>query len=271
MNNQSSNYPPHQPSSKGELLDELESIKDLLEESSLDEDDLDAGLDIDIPILDDVVGDDPSSSNPLLDLKSIFDDDEELDTDDIDDGDIPHRNSENLDTTHSETAAAATVEDHEHQLDLEGLDTEIEIPTFKLTLGTTEAIVDEPANAEVQVSELLLSTDADVHTPDHPVPAMPEDVTNTGNNASTADPSPTTAASALLQITSMDTSFDKHALPPQDDSPSAASPFAHIDLDQLVQELVDEFIPVIESRLRQRLAHYPDDIIRQLAEKHLKN
>jgi len=41
------------------------------------------------------------------------------------------------------------------------------------------------------------------------------------------------------------------------------------DLVFLIQELVDEFIPLIEDRLRSRLSELQPDILQELAEKHL--
>ncbi|MGK0442791.1 MAG: hypothetical protein ACJA0N_002610 [Pseudohongiellaceae bacterium] len=43
----------------------------------------------------------------------------------------------------------------------------------------------------------------------------------------------------------------------------------HQDLDLIIQELVDEFVPVLESRLREQLSELPPGIIQELAEKHL--
>ena len=42
------------------------------------------------------------------------------------------------------------------------------------------------------------------------------------------------------------------------------------NLDLLIQELVDEFIPALENRLREQLSSLSPEIIQELAEKHLK-
>ena len=42
-----------------------------------------------------------------------------------------------------------------------------------------------------------------------------------------------------------------------------------LELDLVIQELVDEFIPLLEDRLRERLSALSPEIIQQLAEKHL--
>jgi len=42
---------------------------------------------------------------------------------------------------------------------------------------------------------------------------------------------------------------------------------ADFSLEIMIQEIVDDAIPIIEARLRERLSQYAPEIIRQLAEK----
>ncbi|WP_276206919.1 hypothetical protein [Oceanicoccus sagamiensis] len=42
-----------------------------------------------------------------------------------------------------------------------------------------------------------------------------------------------------------------------------------MDIDLLIQEIVDEFIPAIEDELRQRLSQCSPAVIKSLAQKHL--
>ncbi|ARN75374.1 hypothetical protein [Oceanicoccus sagamiensis] len=123
----SSNKDPQSSSaktSKGDLLDELESIKGLLDDD----------LDIDIPILDDVVNDDSQlhteasqtdADTGLLDIDRIFDDGLE----------------------HNQEATLAG------SLNLDQLNPNITIPDFKLETSTVDdtentAPTTEPLNPE---------------------------------------------------------------------------------------------------------------------------
>lgn len=52
---------------------------------------------------------------------------------------------------------------------------------------------------------------------------------------------------------------------------ATSSPAAEeeVNMDLLIQEIIDEFIPTIEDQLRQRLSQCSPAVIKQLAEKHL--
>lgn len=249
------------------LLDELESIKDLLEESSLDETelndidltevDLDSDLNIDIPILDDVV---PASqqaqqaASDLLDLKAIFDDDDEDAS-----APAPEPGQQSADKAHDET-----------QLNFDGLDVDIDIPSFKLSLqedpangATTEAArVDIPTLAEPAEQN-------DLEAPGEPE-AQQDTLTQTLSNL---DDIPilepvTPPATTDLTPAPQTTPIEPPTEPPT--TPASSGTAVIVDIDLLIQELVDEMVPVMEDRLRQRLSSYPADIIQQLAKKYLK-
>lgn len=230
------------------LLDELESIKDLLEESSLDEDALDDDLDIDIPILDDVVpGDDnpgASAGNHLLDLQAIFDEDE---------------------TAPAQPSQVSS----ETQLNFEGLDIDVEIPSFKLTVENSEAGQLPPDN-EIPT----LSTQSGPTTRTEPAELILPDEVNLLPTVSTAAAEPTVddiPATPVPEVPVLEPLVEpaplKAGTPAPEASQAPKSP--DLDVDLIIQELVDEMVPVMEDKLRQRLASYPAEIIRQLASKYL--
>ena len=213
----SNEKPPKSPAN--DLMGELESIKELLEGAGLDDLNMDDDLDIDIPILDDIVSDSPSSTPnqnaSLLNLDSIFEDDDfGNDSAIIDNG---------------------SLEDPKAELNLEDLDTHIAIPAFKLTTGGSN----EPA-FKTNTEEPDLANDyIDDNSPND---CLEEQQENTQAKPET------------------------RALPAQ----SPLTTDDDINIDFLIQEIVDEFIPLIEDKLRQSLSQSSPELIRQLAKQHLK-
>ena len=266
MSSQSSNpdeqsSPDEQPNtrraSRDNLLDELESIKDLLEDSSLDDEALDAGLDIDIPILNDMVppgqGDAGAAGGSLLDLKTIFDDD--IDADAKEPEAAPEMQAK--DAVPGDTAPG----DAETQMDFEGLDTDIEIPSFKL------AVTSEPEPAPLDTTHTpaepqATAEPATVFTPD-PLKDL---------ELPTLNDQPESAPATDWEFPEDDViAEDAASMQPLQEAAPEQAPDIEVDIDFLIQEVVDEVIPLVEDQLRQRLAGYPAEVIRQLAEKYVKN
>ncbi len=202
---------PPEKTSKTDLLDELESIKGLLDDD----------LDIDIPILDDVVNNDPEPDTQsheaesledkpaeLLDLNSIFDD--EVD----------------------ESPEESIVD----RLNLKDLNTNITIPDFKL-----DAAAIENADSEAIPDDMMDTLEATT-------PLSPED------------------PDYEEEQEEMFAEFEM--APPADESPALEEA---VDMDLLIQEIVDEFIPTIEDQLRQRLTQCSPAVIKELAKKHLND
>jgi hypothetical protein len=185
----SSNNPPHSfhKTSTDELLNELESIKDILEEADLDDD-----LDINIPILEDVIADnnDSASDQPYsLNLSTIFDDEDD-----------------------------SLLSDFKLVVDSAAADSKPQ-PSFTQTATSDE----QPAALFSEVASLSMAS-------------------------SEIDHAATTEALSTSRTNLTD-----------------------LNLDLLIQEIVDEFIPLIEDQLRQHLAACSPQLIQQLAKKHLKS
>lgn len=198
--------------SKSDLINELESIQNLLiedadnsgeesesfdfEDLETDELDLDNDLDIDIPILDDVV-----QAEDVVDLAGV------------DNG-----------------------EQNSRLLNLEDIFEETE-PSL--------------ANNNVQ-GYSNETTDQQLH-----IHSEPEDPITEGPDAEgfAAEKIPL----GTHQVTSDSEINLKDEIIPKDN--------ADLNIDFLIQELVDEFIPVIENQLRDRLSRIQPDIIRKLADK----
>ena len=234
---------------KQTLLGELESIKDLLNDNEIGE--FDESLSdelLDIPILDDVV---PELSNNtqasgLLDLDNIFDD--------INDEHLANQLIENhsdlgdtaLSTTsfHPNQSNTEWVKEPEASLKIDHLDANVSFPSF--TLDTT------------------IEQSIESH---HDLDAIPI------LEANTIDNRPLQAESALPPIShglqqALTKSFSD-TVNLQKQQPLLDNPID--DLDLMIQELVDEFIPPIEAELRKRLSKCSPAVIVELAKKHLDN
>lgn len=251
---QSPNQPDSKPASAAttttektstdDLLGELESIVGLLEESTqdnptsddpveqsfdedifaesdlaasddgFDPDSLDTGLDIDIPILDDVV---PAAANDqaisaipdtdspeILDIARIFEDEEAL------------ANQATIGEEAEPEASLEAEDEHEPdlslELDLENMDLDFAIPDFKLT---------------------TLTADSD----------------------RSAEPATVATAGSASQT----------ICEPHKEQPLRAAAEDSIDIDLLIQEIVDDLIPVMEDQLRKRLSEATRQAIQQLA------
>lgn len=295
--------PPKSP--KAELLGELESIKGLLE------DDWELDLDIDIPILSDVVtAEGEQQPSDLLDLKSIFEDDDtepsplrtELSPAASSEPSTPQATRSAQEPSPPSTAASETSvelfneplisppaepyseeQGFEHQiceqqtstqqcsdqqssdqefteqptamdssfealenyslddlrldelnlegLNLEDLDASIQIPSFKLSTA---------------LSNQLLSEQAEVTEPNSEQPL----------------------AGTKTEEEQEDMFFDNA---PSVSAPNTDNSSNAVDMDLLIQEIVDDFIPTIEAALREKLSQCSADVIKQLAEKHLQH
>ncbi|MEE8059312.1 MAG: hypothetical protein V3T17_15970 [Pseudomonadales bacterium] len=221
--------PASEQTSADELLGQLESIKDLLEDANFADD-----LDIDIPILDDVVTGEHNRDNnsSLLDINRNFDEDDDGDKDSI------------LTT----------------ELNLDNLDTNITIPSFKLsaTLSnaspTLKTAADNPLdNVTLPDTEPTASTgveaDLSAHIDDNSPDYQREEPQEEQQDQSAQKPPPDHLPSPKIQAITAN----------------------NFDIDLLIQEIVDEFIPVLEDQLRQRLSDCSPLVLQQLAEKHLQS
>ncbi len=375
----SNNNSPKKPSPKDGLLDELESIKDLLiksqddidtenigtgdftaedlnsinDESFADLDDLDGddfeldGLNIDIPILEDVVDhnnaepllandtvaldNNLNASNntepPILDLETIFEDsvieteviDAELaidsenldietpdfEDDNVEDVDLESIDLESIDLEdsyieHTELANLTLNVQGQETSDLESSDlessgqepsapetlnldslnltelgTSIEIPTFNLSVANTDEDNTEET-LEPNIDDAALSGAVDVSVPaldegdalifdDDPIADSSISHPLTHDNDFYDLASPGEAQNSAPDNNQYSSQFSTTEAPKQ---PDLAKP---VNIDLLIQEIVDDYIPVIEDRLRQRLSQYSPEAIQQLAEKQRKS
>mgnify|MGYP000058899769 CR=1 FL=1 len=282
-------------SPKEALLDELQSIKGLLD------DDVPSNLNIEeIPILEDVVLEnvvlegsaledstpenvpEESANQPLsktaapnakdeglLDLDSIFEGDL-TDTEHLED-DLSQRqiNADNVDANtliNDDLAAEDLEEDNDiASLDLSALGLETDLTTE--TLSSHEQNPDEKLIADEPELELpiLSATQTTQPSPeneryqeeqDELFPELTSALTLTPNTEITTDQQPLELGTIPLQQT--------------DTNAAELHPITNeMDVELLIQEIVDELIPTIEDQLRQRLSKCSTRIIQQLAAKHL--
>lgn len=238
--------------STNDLLGELESIIGVLEDStadqSFDEDifaesaleggddsfdpnSLDDGLDIDIPILDDVVPaaandqeiSTSSADNPrILDIARIFEDEGEADDS------LEIEAVSGLETALEMESEEESELSLDLDLSLDTIDFDLLMPDFKLTTITEQT--DGETNA-ARTAETISET-TPVTTPVTTPETIPETTTTTEAN---------------------------------DEHPSQAVTNKPIDIDLLIQEIVDDLIPVMEDQLRKRLSDATPKAIQQLA------
>jgi hypothetical protein len=243
---------PKPPNDSNDLLDELESIRGLLDDSIADDEH--AGMDI--PILDDIVPATESTLNSptdLLDLQHIFDETESVaSTDSNDATSLPLAGMalDNLELTEFGLEG----------LDLNDLDIDVEMPNFKL-----QAEILEPQHHEAEA--------ADGATPDDSIDDVDSSLTD---DLALLDDDPDLWLEDDPIADAVDTPAVAEGDQQQqeqlfDEPPVSAEPIEPpIDLDFLIQDIVDEFIPQIEDQLRRRLSACSATVIQQLAEKHLK-
>ena len=302
---------------KQALLGELESIKNLLDDSSSGE--FDESLSdelLDIPILDDVVPELSNNQNAsgLLDLDNIFDDlDEEVIDDQPNqspltntDSSSARLNSEHHDsqTVHHLEAQQPEPTEPEASLQIDHLDADISFPSFTLDTAQNEnneysllddALTATPFEAHATESDVLSSDEADQAFIDNAnmQPQLGEYLsTSSGSSSETLLKTPvinegdqrlfddSTEINSLenimsgfqdIEAQSPNVSLAEPQLPPLSNNPETAAPESAYDLDLMVQELVDEFIPPIEAELRKRLSECSPKVIVELAKKHLDN
>lgn len=258
----------HPKPPKESLLEELELIQGLLNDrrgTTLNDD---FNLDIDIPILEDVVipdQPDNSSQSSLLNLQSIFDEDSNEETiKPLEPNPLlaaqPEPESKWLDQTKDnlEQPTDTTSESPAtsfSKLDFAHLDTDIEIPSFRLesTLVTTDATY------STQISTAASENLDESYPWSNNPPPTPD-----SNDIELA----TNSELESLELESEETHIhyaDKDHFTQNKTTVAEDS----INVDLLIQEIVDELIPDIEHELRQRLSQYSPDVILELAEKYL--
>lgn len=241
------------PSSKDAILDELESIKGLLDDSFDDDDE----LSIDIPILDDVVQhDDNASSESLLDLDQIFEEES-----------ITETLSSAVNTEPSTSTINDEIVDFSDdtftELELDNLEFEnvddIEIPSFKLEPQTD--------GVEIENADSIESTNTTTNT--SPSDAHDPHLRHADHHAQSDSGEP---ESLPIDEDQEDLFADEE---PQDatanTAPSQDSNDDEPNLEFIIQDIVDEMIPHIEDELRQRLSSYSSETIKALAKKHLEH
>ena len=252
--------PPKSP--KAELLGELESIKGLLEDE--------LELDINIPILSDVVAADGSQQQPgdLLDLNSIFEDDDaepsplaaplsasstlqlSLPPTPV----SPARSTE----LYGEPSAPSLAESYPEQqatttdTSFEGLE-DYSLDDLNLDDLNLEGLDLEDLDASIKIPSFKLST------------ALSNQLLTEQDKTDATD-----LFEALTDASSEeqeDMFFHADSIAP---APDIGTTGKTIELDLLIQEIVDDFIPAIEDALRKKLSQCSADVIQQLAEKHLQ-
>lgn len=275
-------HPASTKSPKDDLLDELESIKDLLEEHDLDDD-----LDIDIPILDDVVGaaakaaENAQSESTLLDLETIFDDnaDDHLSPSGSDERQAPPELSEEIESLDSEESAGPAVGDipePTNGLNFDHLDTRVAIPSFSLSSAAN--LADVPAASEASSTEPVDTDPLETLAipPAQEAPAVIALKSSLPKDEEQEEMFPAQESESPGATLRAEMGQAANAKMPSDAATARSSPDARyhssqdFSIDLLIQELVDEFIPAVEDKLRQRLSECEPQVLRELAEKHLK-
>jgi hypothetical protein len=252
---------PAPTAAKNDLLEELESIKGLLDDSF--DDDLD--LSFDIPILDDVVAESDSLSDgegALLDLQDIFND-AELEED------LGKSDDQSAEPAPAELALDnLKLADYElEDLELDDDSSNIDIPDFDLETvinnsdiqptNTPSSSENGNLNEEVQATEAVDSLSESIGQPDEENIWLEDDPV-----ADQLSPSPSITETAFKEE-------EQHLLFDDSELQKNANEQPEVDLDFLIQELVDEFIPQIEDQLRRRLSSCSASVIKGLADKHL--
>lgn len=295
------------PSPKQALLGELESIKSILDSNSDEFDDSLSDELLDIPILDDVVPELSSNSHTsgLLDLDNIFGDldGDILDKHQADDTDSqPAESSNTADTISSATIQPSSLaldpsrpeqeQEQEASLQLDHLDANISFPAFTLDAAAQENTIEpETHNAQDNIPTLEAhpgdnsDTQTIVNTPCEIDQALQQTLNEYVNNEAGTPPpqlderfndesSYTGDTANPLENLMSDFRHLQSQAPVEQQTTqttAATSTNAAYDLDLMIQELVDEFIPPIEAELRKRLSECSPTVIIELAKKHLDN
>lgn len=219
--------------SADDLLGELESIKDILEESDRDHE---PGPDI--PLLQDVITIDGSTEQASV---------------------LPQQSDYLPDPDNADSDSLNTAPNPDP------VDILPDIPAFSLT---TLAQVEPDITAEDLAGCDLDLADAELLLGSGKIDDYFDQLEPDGHQ-----PPPQTDQQSLQQHSDPAAGQEKpalHAATPgaveQDHQQPAETDY---QLDLLVQEIVDEFIPVIEDQLRQRLTACSPEILQQLAAKHL--
>lgn len=250
--------PSNDPESS--LLDELESIRGLLDDNiEQDFDDLDLDeLSIDIPILEDVV-DKPASSGPsLLDLEHIFDD--EI----TDLGTVAADTSNHL----AETADSNGTPIKNETIDLSSpLMDELDIDELSLESMDLESADLNDLDIDIDIPDFT----ADTQTPVSKVAVddeqwLADDPLLDGQPDETDSYHP---AAGEIQETLFPDPSSKPDNPHQESLSTAEPGTEPVNLDFMIQEIVDELIPQIEDELRKRLSNCSATVIQQLAKQYL--
>ena len=292
-------------SPKESLLGELESIKSLLDD---DGDGLDDSLSdefLDIPILEDVV---PELSNNqqntgLLDLDNIFEDgDDDLLIDSSDTSEESPPNIEPPLLSNVEVANAEADEEPEASLKIDHLDADISFPEFTLDASEDNNEAEQPEHPlndliptlepnmfDSDSESLHIEMDEPPLNEEEPDSAFIEPATQPRREEEQVDlfshledklalddgeeligesetETPDEPASMLEDL--MGNYREQAPSKPSVENTSSTSNEEY-DLDLMIQELVDEFIPPIEAELRKRLSDCSPAVIIELAKKHL--
>jgi hypothetical protein len=226
--------PSSSSAAKNAFLDELESIKGILDDHRNE-------TEADVPLLNDVVSDEqqqttknrpekvpatnekPDRPDNNLDLYSIFDNEAE--------------NSSIL-----------------SELDLNGLDTNIDIPEFSLQAVSADDI----PTLQVTDDNSEPFTFPDDYSEDH---LFSELSTASSDNSAEGD-----------AIHAADYKEEQQEFFPSVDSSTQSAEIIDdqnddFDLELLIQEVVDDVIPTLENELRKRLSLCSPELIKRLAEK----
>ena len=264
------NHDNSSPSPKTAILDELESIKGLLDDSFDDDDD----LSIDIPILEDVVNQADDNATSLLDLDQIFDEDTPLD---------------DTSTSVAEPAEIHSLDKNTEQESLldelgeSGEPTEIdnEFLEEEFTSLELDNVAFDDLGTDIAIPSFTLATETDGIASTTSIPNTISEMDASNDIASDDDEVESEPVQQGLLGTEQSSTLEKE----QDDlfaDDAAESSLAietanastldndeEPDLQFLIQDIVDEMIPQIEDELRRRLSTYSATAIKQLAGKHV--
>lgn len=312
---------------KQALLGELESIKNLLDDSSSGEfnESLSDEL-LNIPILDDVVPELSSNAQGpgLLDLDNIFGDlddgiiDEHLTSEQAESDGSLNKSITSTESPHQNQDKPEATQEIEASLQIDHLDADVSFPAFTLDAApedysaqieehynldnilTPEAnmldsnslqteIKKDPIDLALQHNLAECLSDS-LDTQEQQPPILDDPLSNQAIDNDTYindqfsddsfNESETTDERALFDDSAdanshKELASDFQALAPEPaaspapTTSNAATPA--YDLDLMIQELVDEFIPPIEAALRKRLSECSPAVIVELAKKHLDN
>ena len=240
--------PKPPPTAKDALLDELESIKGLLDDYI----DFEGDTETNIPVLSDIV---KTGSKPT----TVYQPWEEHP-----DAEASEQTDQHSNSPPELNAPVCRETDDEvilSEFNLDGIDTNVPIPAFNLQQSSVEATQAQSTGSD----EAELFSFPDEYSDDSVAPkAISSDAAENPNHryesVSSVQHPPTVQQKVQLdELPTMKTAT-MPAMSMNDEQ-------ENLDLDLLIQEVVDEMIPTLENALRTRLSRGSAELIKRMAER----